>query len=99
MGGVVQSQLGVSYDRFAAWYIFGIQTSMRKFLQRLLRKPVLRIADKYASQPDKERVHTALTQLYNKMNTDPGNRGIVIPYNATSDSFIILSDQHKGAKN
>jgi predicted phosphodiesterase len=99
MGRTVRSELSVSTDRFVAWYIFGIQTSMRKFLQRLLRKPVLRIADKYASQPDRQRVHTALTQLYNKMITDPGKRGIVIPYNATSDSFVILSDQHKGAKN
>jgi predicted phosphodiesterase len=72
---------------------------MRKFLQRKLRKPVLRLAEKYASQPDKNAIHAALTTLYNKIIAEPGKRGLVIPFNTELDSFIILSDQHKGAKN
>jgi predicted phosphodiesterase len=71
---------------------------MKKFLQKILREPVKRIADKYASRPDKERVHAELTDLYIKIH-DTGKRGSIITFNSGQQKFIILSDQHKGAKN
>ena len=33
------------------------------------------------------------------MESDPGKKGFVIPFNSTAHRFIIFSDQHKGAKN
>jgi UDP-2,3-diacylglucosamine pyrophosphatase LpxH len=71
---------------------------MRRFLQRLLYKPISRLADKYSSRPDKKRVYKALSALYKSITAKPGKKGLVIPFNIYSDKFIILSDQHKGAR-
>jgi predicted phosphodiesterase len=71
---------------------------MRRFLQRLLYKPVSRLADKFSSRPDKKRVNKALTSLYNSIIAKPGKKGLVIPFDIHRDKFIILSDQHKGAR-
>ena len=71
---------------------------MRKFLQKILRTPVRRLADRYSSHPDKQRVHTALDDLFIKIN-DTGKRGVCIPFEIFRQNFIILSDQHKGTKN
>jgi len=70
---------------------------MRKFLQRLLAQPVINLANKWSSRPDKRRVDKALTNLYQSINSDPGKLGLVIPF-TNKDKFIILSDQHKGAR-
>ncbi|MDB5248939.1 MAG: metallophosphoesterase [Segetibacter sp.] len=72
---------------------------MRKFLQRLLSKRVSRIADKYSSRPDKDRIHRALTALYNKISSGQEKKGLLIPFDNADQKFIILSDQHKGARN
>ena len=71
---------------------------MKKFFQWLLRKPVNWLADKVSSRPDKERVHTALSNLYKHIKENPGKKGFIIPFEKNS-RFIIFSDQHKGAKN
>ncbi|WP_158825446.1 metallophosphoesterase [Mucilaginibacter lacusdianchii] len=71
---------------------------MRRLLQKLFSKPLIRLADKYSSRPDKQRVHDALSELYQKVNNKPGDRGVVIPFQPEKDKFIILSDQHKGAR-
>nr|WP_294948245.1 metallophosphoesterase [uncultured Mucilaginibacter sp.] len=71
---------------------------MRQFLQQLLYKPVVRLADKYSSRPDKRRVYKALNALYKSIVNKPGKKGLVIPFNAQTGKFIILSDQHKGAR-
>src|SRR6201996_8258931 len=71
---------------------------MRKFLQRLLTKPVVDLANKWSSRPDKKRVDKALTELYESINAEPGKLGLVIPFDTAKDKFIILSDQHKGAR-
>lgn len=72
---------------------------MRRLLQKWFKQPVIRLADKYSSRPDAARVHTALTDLYNSLITDSGKKGLIIPFEAGTDKFIILSDQHKGARN
>ncbi|HEY0057248.1 MAG TPA: metallophosphoesterase [Pedobacter sp.] len=70
---------------------------MRKFLQRILRGPVSKIANNYSTRPDKVLVHKSLTGLYQNILNDPGKKGPVIPFDHTT-RFIIFSDQHKGAK-
>jgi predicted phosphodiesterase len=71
---------------------------MRKFLQKLLTKPVARLADKLSSRPDKKRVDKSLTRLYKNLLTGTSNKGLVVPFDIAKDKFIILSDQHKGAR-
>jgi len=71
---------------------------MRRFLQRLLTVPVVNLANKLSSRPDKKRVDEALTTLYKNVTTNPGDKGLVVPFNPEKDKFIILSDQHKGAR-
>ena len=72
---------------------------MQRFLQKILTKPVISLANKFSSKPDLERVHTALTKLYEHSLANPGKKGLVIEMNPATDRFIIFSDQHKGAKN
>lgn len=71
---------------------------IRKFLQRILTKPVLELANKYSSKPDKQRVHEALSKLYQHIKTKPGKKGLVININAAHKKIIIFSDLHKGNK-
>ena len=71
---------------------------MRRFLQKLLTAPVARFADRISSRPDKKRVDRALSNLYKSILTKPGKKGLVIPFNSETDRYIILSDQHKGAR-
>jgi len=71
---------------------------MRKFLQRLLTKPVITLANKWSSRPNKKRVDKALSKLYQNISKNPGKRGQVINFDSKRDRFIILSDQHKGAR-
>jgi predicted phosphodiesterase len=72
---------------------------IRKFFQRLLTNPVIRLADKYASRPDKAIIFEALTKLFIKIHTENGEKGLVIDHDPVNDKFIIFSDQHKGARN
>jgi predicted phosphodiesterase len=76
-----------------------VKTHMRHMLQKWFKQPLIRIADRYSSRPDKKRVHDALTDLYNSLITDPGKKGVTIPFKGNEDKFVIFSDQHKGARN
>jgi hypothetical protein len=69
---------------------------MRKLLQRLLRKPVTRLAEKLSSSPDKKLVYASLGQLMERIKNK--KEGVVIPFELSSGKFIIFSDQHKGAR-
>ncbi len=71
---------------------------MRRFLQNLLNKPIAGLADKISSRPDKKRVDKALSELYKNIINDPGKKGLLLSFDANMDKFIILSDQHKGAR-
>jgi predicted phosphodiesterase len=71
---------------------------MRKFLQQLLTKPVINLANKWSSRPDRRHVDRALTALHEDIQKQPGKLGPVIEFDAKKDKFIILSDQHKGAR-
>lgn len=70
---------------------------IRSFLQKLLRKPVIAISNRYSSRPDKKRVESSLTNLYKKININPGKKGLKIEIGA-EDKIVILSDQHKGIR-
>lgn len=72
---------------------------MKKLIQKILIPPVLWIANKYTSRPDKQRVHKALTELRDHIISKPDKKGPIIPFEITQHRFIIFSDQHKGGKN
>jgi predicted phosphodiesterase len=72
---------------------------MRKLVRSLLLKPVLWIARTFSSAPNQERVFSSLTALKEKIEATSGKHGFVMPFDTSTDRFIIFSDQHKGAKN
>jgi len=51
------------------------------FLQKLLRKPVIRLADKFSSRPDKQRVFDSLTKLHKQIIDDDKKKGVINPFN------------------
>jgi predicted phosphodiesterase len=71
---------------------------MRRFLQRLLYKPISALVNKFSSRPDRERVNKALSNLSKNIKGTPGKNGLLIPFEAENDKFVILSDQHKGTR-
>jgi predicted phosphodiesterase len=71
---------------------------MRKFLQSIFTKPVVTLANRLSSRPDKKRVDKALSDLYHQIKANKATKGLMLPFNAAADKFIILSDQHKGAR-
>lgn len=72
---------------------------MRRLLQRLFTRPVLWAANKFSSNPHKDRVFKSLTELYEKISTNTGKKGSIITMGPNRQRFVILSDQHKGARN
>ncbi|MBL0305041.1 MAG: metallophosphoesterase family protein [Chitinophagaceae bacterium] len=72
---------------------------MRNFLRIILYKPILKIAAKFSSKPKRERIFEALGKLYTEIHTNPGKKGLVIPFVESAGKFIIFSDQHKGRRN
>ena len=72
---------------------------MRKLVKFLLLRPVLWVARNLTSRPDRTRIFDSLTKLKEKIEADSGKKGFVIPFDHTTQKFIIFSDQHKGAKN
>lgn len=70
---------------------------MRKWLQKILGPIVIQLAHKYDGKPNKERVFTQLSALYQYLLQQPSKKGLLIPFD-DSHKFIILSDQHKGAR-
>ena len=71
---------------------------MRKFLQKYLRKPILWLTNKFSSQPDKERIFKALSDLLKCILDGDKKKGLVIPFDIATGKMIIFSDQHKGAR-
>lgn len=72
---------------------------MRTFLQKLLRKPVLRLTVRYSSKPDRQRIFAALSDLLAAILKQDKKKGLLIPFDITTGKFIIFSDQHKGRRN
>lgn len=78
---------------------FSFLYSMANFIQKILRVPVISLANKISSKPDKARVHNALSALYENIIQGNKHKGVTIPFDAAGARFILFSDQHKGAKN
>ncbi len=73
--------------------------SIRRLLQRTLSAPLLKLANRVSSKPDKRKIHDALTRLYSGIKSAPGKKGVVIPLSASSpEKFVVFSDLHKGNK-
>jgi len=72
---------------------------MRKILQFILLKPILWFADKFSSRPIPKRIFKALSRLKKRIEKQPFRKGPLISFDVKNGRFIILSDQHKGAKN
>jgi predicted phosphodiesterase len=72
---------------------------MQKFLRRVLLKPVLWLSNRYSSDPDKQRVFAALSDLLSRILNGEKKKGLVIPFELETGKFIIFSDQHKGTRN
>ena len=72
---------------------------MRRFLQFIFRKPIAWLAEKLSSSPHKRDVFKSLGKLLRAIKKEKTRKGIVRPFNYLTDRFIILSDQHKGARN
>jgi hypothetical protein len=72
---------------------------MRNLIRRLLLRPILWLVNRFSSAPDKEKVFDALTRLMGRLQSDPGAKGFIIPFEISTTKMIIFSDQHKGAKN
>lgn len=62
-------------------------------------KPILWVVETFSSAPDKGRVFSSLSRLREKIESTPGKKGFVIPFDAELGRIIIFSDQHKGRKN
>jgi predicted phosphodiesterase len=71
---------------------------IRRLLQRLLQKPITRLADRFSSAPVKKDVFESLDIVLNCIRKGDKNEGIIIPFDINTGRFIILSDQHKGTR-
>src|SRR5215208_3773502 len=69
------------------------------WLRKILFKPVLWASNKFSSNPDRQRIFKALTDLHECIVQEEKKKGPIISFNIQADKFIIFSDQHKGAKN
>jgi len=70
---------------------------IKKFLRRVLYRPVLWATNEYSSRPNAERIKEALDKLYLKIKEEHKKAGLNLPVDETT-KYIIFSDQHKGGK-
>ena len=69
---------------------------LRKLLQKILSKPVTRLAQRISSSPNREDVFASLDELLACIREKAKDKGLVIPFDINAGKFIIFSDQHKG---
>jgi len=72
---------------------------MKEWIISVLRKPVLRLTERFSSNPDRARIFTALSDLLSRILNGDDDKGLVVPFDIETGKFIIFSDQHKGGKN
>jgi len=70
----------------------------KQFLQKILRKPITRLANRLSSAPVKKDVYESLDFVLKALRSGNKTEGAVIPYGINTGRFIIFSDQHKGAR-
>jgi len=71
---------------------------MKKLLQFIFKNPVTWLAERISSAPKKDKVFTSLTQLLNNIQNKKEGCGLIVPFELATGKFIILSDEHKGAR-
>lgn len=71
---------------------------MRRFLQWLLRRPVIWAANRFSSSPKRALVFASLNQLLSDIRAGKTASGQKIPFALNEGRFVIVSDQHKGAR-
>ena len=72
---------------------------MRRLLRFIFWKPINWASKKFSSQPNREKIFAALSNLFENIMKEPGKKGLVIPFEHHAGKFIIFSDQHKGNRN
>lgn len=72
---------------------------MRRLLRYIFLKPVLWLSARYSSKPDRQRIFAALSDLLVHIRSGDTKKGLVIPFEAGAERFIIFSDMHKGNRN
>ena len=71
---------------------------MNRFLQYILTRPLIWVANKLSAAPDKEKVFTSLSKLYATATDATDNRVKLLIDEIKSAKYIVFSDQHKGDK-
>jgi len=71
---------------------------MRRFFQWMLKKPVTWLANKVSSSPRQGDVFNSLNKLLADIRSGKDSAGCIIPFDIGTAKFVILSDQHKGAR-
>ncbi len=71
---------------------------IRKALRFVLKKPVTWLADKVSSAPDRDSVMQALTALYKESEIPKSKKLKRLDLDSVNGRIIILSDQHRGAR-
>lgn len=67
---------------------------MRKLLKKIFSKPVLWLAGRVSSSPDRKEIFIALDNLYSQLQKDKD--GGCINFDISEARFIIFSDHHRG---
>ncbi|MET0299853.1 MAG: metallophosphoesterase, partial [Flavitalea sp.] len=62
------------------------------------RRPVTWLANKFSSRPVKKDVFESLDELVKNIHAGKEDSGLIVNFNLDSGKYIIVSDQHKGAK-
>ena len=70
---------------------------MKDLIRRMLTRPVRWLADRFSSDPDRERVFDALTKLRNSLS-GPEDSFRILPLDQKHGKYILFSDHHKGAR-
>lgn len=68
---------------------------LRKILKKLFGRPVLWLANRFSSSPDRKAVFSSLSDLLWRI-ASKSTDGKTIPF-TKADKFFIISDQHKGS--
>jgi hypothetical protein len=79
--------------------ISGLLRATRKVLRFILEKPVIWLAEKVSSAPDKTAVLKALTELYHESAKPKSRKLKRINLKDVQQRVIIFSDQHRGTRN
>ncbi|MEP6750873.1 MAG: metallophosphoesterase [Bacteroidota bacterium] len=71
---------------------------IKKFLQRILKAPVTKLANSISSAPVKKDVFASLDIVLKEVRAGNITEGPILPFDINAGRFIIFSDQHKGAR-